>query len=81
MIIDSSSSDSSSSSSEEADKQKNPGPFILNHFTRIAHLAKHKDGKLVPSCGAKFFNEKLYRVSDELPEDYDLCQHKACTSN
>ena len=81
LIIDSSSSDSSSSSSEEADKQKNPGPFILNHFTRIAHLAKHKDGKLVPSCGAKFFNEKLYRVSDELPEDYDLCQHKACTSN
>ena len=73
-----SSSDSSSSSSED-EKQTPSGPFLLNHFTRIAHLTKMVDGKHKPSCGAKLFDDKLYRISDELPSDFDLCQRKGCS--
>ena len=74
-------SESSSSSSSEDEQQKNwSGPFILNHFTKTAHVAKTKDGKLAPGCGANFFDESLYRISDEIPEDFDLCQHKGCTT-
>ena len=64
-------SESSSSSSSEDEQQKNwSGPFILNHFTKTAHVAKTKDGKLAPGCGANFFDESLYRISDEIPEDF-----------
>ena len=78
---DSSSDSPSSSSSEETQDRNVSGPFILNHFTKVAHLAKDKQGHFVPSCGAKLFDEKLYRISDEIPEDFDLCQHKGCTTD
>ena len=75
-----SSSDSSSSSEDNDDGKKQPtGPFILNHFTRIAHLIREKNGVTSPSCGAKFFDKDLYRISDEIPDDYDLCHHKGCS--
>ena len=69
----------SSSSSSEDEKQTPSGPFLLNHFTRIAHLTKMADGKHKPSCGAKLFDDKMYRISDELPSDFDLCQRKGCS--
>jgi len=75
---DSSSDSPSSSSPEEGNQRQLTGPFILNHFIKIAHLTKTKEGKMLPSCGARFIDEKLYRVSGEFPEDFDLCQHKGC---
>ena len=75
---DSSSDSPSSSSPEEGNQRQLTGPFILNQVTKIAHLTKTKEGKMLPSCGAKFFDEELYRVSGEISEDFDLCQHKGC---
>lgn len=76
-----SSSESSSSSSEEDRELYAQGPFFLNHFTRIAHyIQKTKEGKSLPACGAKLFDESLYRIADELPPDFDLCNHKGCRS-
>ena len=75
------SSESSSSSSPSNSKKEPTGPFILNHFTRIAHCTKMKDGKRLPSCGAKLFDPELYRISDEIPEDYDICQRKGCSND
>ena len=75
----SSSSESSSSSSEEDTEQSAKGPFFLNHFTRVAHyIKKTREGKSLPACGAKLFDESLYRISDELPSHFDLCNHKGC---
>ena len=79
--LDSSSESSSSSSSEDETEQAVKGPFFLNHFTRIAHFTKKIDGKILPACGAKLFDESLYRISDELPPDFDLCLHKGCSRN
>ena len=77
----SSSSDSSPSSSDEENEQPAKGPFLLNHFTRIAHcVRKNNEGKYIPACGAKLFDASLYRISDELPSDFDLCHHKGCKS-
>ena len=75
----SSSSESSSSDSEEDTEESYKGPFFLNHFTGVAHyIKKTADGKPSPACGAKLFDESLYRISDELPPDFDLCNHKGC---
>ena len=76
-----SSSESSSSSSDEPEQKILKGPFILNHFTRIAHVTKQKDGEYLPSCGAKFFDKTLYKVSDVIPDDFDLCHRKGCSAN
>ena len=77
-----SSSDLSSSSSSSSDEEVEPqpkGPFFLNHFARIAHcIQRTENGKVLPACGAKLFDESLYRISDELPTDFDLCHHKGC---
>lgn len=73
------SSEESSSSSDDIEDKPTKGPFFLNHFTRIAHCIKQSNnGKKLPACGAKLFDESLYRISDELPSDFDMCQHKGC---
>ena len=76
-----SSSESSSSSSDETEQKTLKGPFILNHFTRIAHVTKKKDGEFLPSCGAIFFDKTLYKVSDVIPDDFELCHRKGCSAN
>ena len=76
-VSDSDSFSESSSSSSDATEQKTlKGPFILNHFTRIAHVIKRKDGEFLPSCGAIFFDKTLYKVSDVIPDDFELYHRK-----
>ena len=83
---DSDSSSSSSSSDESSDKAPSEKPletvsYILNAFTRVAHMAKYVQGSSFPdaACGARLTLEKhQYPVVDVVPADYDFCQHKAC---
>ena len=79
-------SSSSSSSGESSDKIPSEEPveiisYILNAFTRVAHLAKYVQGSAFPdaACGARLTLEKhQYPIVDSVPADYDFCQHKAC---
>ena len=81
-----SSSSSSSSSDESSDKAPSEKPletvsYILNAFTRVAHMAKYVQGSSFPdaACGARLTLEKhQFPVVDVVPADYDFCQHKAC---
>ena len=80
---DDSSSSSSEESSHESDDEKpvESVSFILNAFTRIAHVAKYSSESSYPdtACGVKLTLEKdQYPVVDSVPADYDFCQHKAC---
>lgn len=84
-------SDSSSSSSSEDSSDKAPSEepveivsYILNAFTRVAHVAKYIQGSSFPdaACGARLTLEKhQYPIVDSVPADYDFCQHKACAQS
>ena len=79
---DSSSSDDGSSSSSSEVLAIEPTPFILNCFTRIAHIAKFSEGNPTPSpaCGRDLgISIDLLQIVDSIPGDYELCQHKACS--
>lgn len=80
---DSSSSDDSSSSSSLSEiLPLENNSFILNCFTKVAHVAKFvKDNPYPsPACGRDLgISVELLQVVDHLPSDYDLCQHKACS--
>ena len=82
-------SDSDSSNSEESSPSSSsevlaiePTAFILNRFTRIAHIAKYLDDNPTPSpaCGRDLgISVELLQVVESVPGDYELCQHKACS--
>ena len=79
---DSSSSDDGSSSSSSEVLAIEPTSFILNCFTRIAHIAKFSGGNPTPSpaCGRDLgISIDLLQIVDSIPGDYELCQHKACS--
>ena len=83
---DSSSSSSSDESSEEAPSERplETVSYILNAFTRVAHVAKYSQDASFPdaACGARLTLEKhQYPVVDSVPADYDFCQHKACAQS
>ena len=65
---DSSSDSPSSSSPEEGNQRQLTGPFILNQVTKIAHLTKTKEGKMLPSCGAKFLMRNCTEYRAKFPK-------------
>ena len=82
------SSDSVSSSSEESSHSDSEVEvletisYILNCFTRVAHIAKFTSESSHPSpaCGRDLgISTEHLQVVDSVPLDYDMCQHKACT--
>ena len=82
-VSDSSTSQESSSSSSDSEilPLENTS-FILNCFTRVAHIARFlKDSPHPsPACGRDLgISVELLQVVDSIPADYDLCQHKACS--
>ena len=80
---DSSSSDDSSSSSTNSEiLALENNSYILNCFTKIAHVARFLDDNPHPSpaCGRDLgLSVEMLQVVDSVPADYDLCQHKACS--
>ena len=79
---DSSSSDESSSSETSEILPLENYSYILNCFTKVAHLAKftHPNPHPTPACGRDLgVDVELLQVVDSVPSDYDLCQHVACS--
>ena len=80
---DSSSSDESSSSSTTSEifPLENTS-YILNCFTKVAHVAKflNENPHPSPACGRDLgLSVEMLQVVDSVPADSDLCQHKACS--
>lgn len=84
---DSSESDSSASDDSSSSQISNILPlenssFILNCFTKVAHVAKfnNMNPHPTPACGRDLgLAVELLQVVDSVPSDYDLCQRKACS--